>query len=149
LNLMAEYTLIKMAGGIFAPADDVEAEELKRLKTGKAFRCKITEIQNYELLQKIWVFFKFCAQYYYGDENVTKHQIQLTKDKLTMSAGYVRQEFLPDGLRFELYPKSISYGKMKPEEREIFYTAVTNAAMRNIFTGCDEATINRLHSFFN
>jgi len=145
---MAKYTMLKQAGGIFAPANDIEAERLKKLKTGKAFSFEVKQIQNYKLHQRIFSFFIFCTQYYYGDEDVTEEQLEFTRGKLTMSAGYVKQIFYPDGLRFELKPESISYNNMSPEERSIFYTKVTNAAMRNIFQGCDQQTIDRLYSFF-
>ena len=116
-----KINLIRTANNKFWPASEEDLEQMKKLKIGDHYKADITLDHNYPLLQKIHVFFKYCAKHYYGDENVNKDQIQLTKDKLLMSAGYVKQVFLPDNIRFELKPTSISYAKMTEEERRDCY----------------------------
>ena len=140
--------MVKVAGGAMLPADEEAEAQLQKIKNCSHYTVDIKLNHNYKLLQKIHVFFKFCAQHYYGDLDVTKEQIQLTRDKITMAAGYVNQVFLPDGKRFEVYPMSISYAKMKPEERVVCYVALTNSAMKHVFHAADEYTFNRLISFF-
>ena len=140
--------MIKVAGGAFLPADEEAESQLQKIKNCSHYSVDIKLNHNYKLLQKIHVFFKFCAQHYYGDTDVAPEQIKLTRDKLTMSAGYVRQVFLPDGIRFELYPMSISYAKMTPEERGDFYNKIVNSALKNVFHTSDENTFNQLMSFF-
>lgn len=140
--------MIKLAGGIIAPADETAEELMQKLKNNEHYTADIKLNHNYKLLQKIHVFFKFCAQHYYGDLIVTAEQIQLTRDKITMSAGYVKQVFLPDGSRFELYPMSISYASMKPEERSVCYGKLVTAALKNVFHTADDETFNKLMSFF-
>jgi len=140
--------MIKLPGGVFTPADETAVEQLTAVKNNEHYTVDIKLNHNYKLLQKIHVFFKFCAQHYYGDKDVTTDQIKLTKDKLTIAAGYVNQVFLPDGKRFELYAKSISYAKMKPEERADFYKKIVSAALRNVFHTADENMLNKLMGFF-
>ena len=145
---IVKVNMIKVAGGTLLPADELAEEQMQKIKNCSHYTVDIKLNHNYKLLQKIHVFFKFCAQHYFGDKDVTADQIKLTRDKITMAAGYVKQVFLPDGERFELYPMSISYAKMTPEERVVCYVALTNAAMRHVFHTADENTFNRLISFF-
>ena len=140
--------MIKLAGGAMLPADEEAESKLQKLKNCDHYSVDIKLNHNYKLLQKIHVFFKFCAQHYYGDINVTAAQIKLTRDKITMSAGYVEQVFLPDGKRFTLYPKSISYAKMTPDERGECYGKLVTAALKNVFHSADENTFKQLMSYF-
>ena len=140
--------MVKVAGGTLLPADELAEEQMQKIKNCDHYTVNITLNHNYKLLQKIHVFFKFCAQHYYGDENVTREQIELTREEITISAGYFEQRFYPDGLTFKVVPQSISYAKMTPEERVVCYVALTNAAMQNVFHTTNENTFNRLISFF-
>lgn len=143
-----KVNMIKNAGGLFSPADEEAEDQLRKIKNCDHYSVDIKLNHNYKLLQKIHVFFKFCAQNYYGDVDVTKEQIELTRSKITMSAGYVKQVFLPDGIRFELYPMSISYAKMKPDERQACYKKIVTSALKNVFHSADENTFNKLMGFF-
>lgn len=143
-----KVNMIKHAGGTFTPADEGAEEKLKKLKNCDFYEVNVKLNHNYKLLQKIHVFFKFCCQNYYGDENVTEDQIILVKNKLLIFAGYYKQVFLRDGVRFELVPKSISYASMTPEERDKCYNQLVNAALKHVFNTYDENTFNKLMSFF-
>ena len=143
-----KVTMCKNPGGLFSPSDEFVEEQLRSLKNFEHYEVLIKLDQNYELHKKIFAFFTYCTQFYYGDINVTKDQVELTREKLTMLAGYVVQTFLPDGVRFELKPKSISYAKMPPEERTVFYSNLINAALKNVFHTADEDEYNKLMSFF-
>lgn len=145
---MMKVNMIKQPGGLLVPADEEAEQQLLTIKNHSHYTVDIKLNQSYKLHCKIFAFFKFCAQHYYGDKDVTKDQVELTRSKITMSAGYVKQIFLPDGVRFELKPVSISYGKMKPEEKVIFYKNIVNAAMKNVFHTTDENTFNQLMEYF-
>lgn len=140
--------MVKVSGGALLPADETAEQAMQKVKSCDHYEVDIKLNHNYKLLQKIHVFFKFCAQHYYGDINVTAAQIKLTRDKVTMSAGYVSQVFLPDGKRFEFYPVSISYAKMSPEDRAECYGKLVTAALKNVFHTADENTFNQLMGFF-
>lgn len=143
-----KVSMYKNPGGLFSPSDEIDEEQLRALKNFRHYKVSITLDQNYELHKKIFAFFKYCTQFYYGDRNVTKEQIDLTRGKLTIGAGYVTQTFLPDGIAFELTPKSISYAKMPPEERTVFYSNLIDSALKNVFHTADEDEYEKLMSFF-
>jgi hypothetical protein len=142
-----KINMIKNAGGTLAPADEEAAEQMLKISNGSFNIIDVKLNQNYQLHKKIFAFFKFCAQYYYGDIDVTKDQVDLTRRKITMSAGYVKQIFLPDGVRFELTPLSIKYEKLTPEDRQDFYNKIINAALKNVFGNCGPDVENQLMSF--
>lgn len=143
-----KVSMYKNPGGLFSPSDELIEEQLRTLKNYKHYKVSITLDQDYELHKKIFAFFTYCTQFYFSDMHVTTDQVELTRGKLTMAAGYVTQTFLPDGKRFELTPKSISYAKMPPEERAVFYSNLINSALKNVFHSADEDEYNKLMSFF-
>lgn len=140
--------MYKNPGGLFSPSNEIIEEKLRSLKNFKHYKVSITLDQDYELHKKIFAFFTYCTQFYYGDMNVTPDQVDFTRAKLTMAAGYVKQVFYPDGIRFELKPKSISYAKMPPDERTVFYSKLINSALKNVFHTADESEYEKLMSFF-
>jgi hypothetical protein len=143
-----KINMIKVAGGALLPADEEAETQMQRVKNCDHYIVDIKLNHNYKLLQKIHVFFKHCAQHYYGDVDVTVEQIELTRGKVTMAAGYVKQIFLPDGKRFELSPMSISYEKMTPDERAVCYDKLVNSALKNVFHSADNNTLTKLMIFF-
>jgi len=143
-----KINVVKTATGAFWAADEEAIELIKNLKIGDIYSADFKLNQNYKLLQKVWVFFKYCAQHYYGDKDVTTEQIELTKSELLKSSGYVKQVFYPDGKGFELIPTSISYGKMSEEERRECYGKLVTSACKNIFNNADVNVWNDLMSRF-
>lgn len=143
-----KVSMYKNPGGLFSPSDEYVEEQLRSLKNNMHYKVSITLDQDYELHKKIFAFFTYCTQFYYSDINVTREQIELTRSKLTMAAGYVIQTFLPDGKRFELTAKSISYAKMPPDERSVFYSNLINSALKNVFHTASEDEYEKLMSFF-
>jgi len=132
------------------PADHQAAEQWKKLKPG-VLELDFKQSQNIKLHRKIFAFSKFCASYYYGTQeaDLSQDQIDLVRKKLTIVAGYYKQVFLRDGERFELIPQSISYAKMSPEEREVFYSKMIDAAIKKVFSkDTDQKIIDRLTGFF-
>lgn len=113
--------LIKTANGKFWPADEQAEEQSKKLKMGDVYKTDVTVNQNFELHKKIFGFFGFCCNYYYGDINASKckYQLDRLRKKLTIEAGYYKQVFLPDGKNFEIVALSISYDSMSDEDRQV------------------------------
>jgi len=143
--------LIKTANGKFWPADEQAEEQSKKLKNGDVYKANITVDQNYELHKKIFGFFGFCCNYWYGDINASKDklQLELTREELTIAAGYFEQKFYPDGKSFKVVAKSISYASMPDDEKQDFYKRITQSALDNIFNnGADDNTMNQLLSWF-
>ena len=143
-----KVNMVKTSGGFLVPADEEAKEFCDKIKNDKVYSCDIKVNQNYKLHKKMFAFFKFCAQHYYGDTEVTADQVEFTRKKLIMSAGYVKQIFYPDGVRFELEPMSLKYEKMTPEERQECYKKIVTSATKRVFHSADDGIYERLMSFF-
>jgi hypothetical protein len=143
-----KVNMVKLAGGIFSPADEEAEAQLQKIKNCDHYTVDIKLNHNYKLLQKVHVFAKYCAQFYYGDIDVDKDQVELVRKKLLIFAGYHKQVFLADGIRFELTALSMSYDKMTPEDRNTCYNKLVDAALIHVFKSADEKIFNQLMSFF-
>jgi hypothetical protein len=142
---------IKTANGKFWPVDEEAELKIAKLKKGDVYSADVKVNHNYELHKKIFGFFKFCTNYYYGDMEASKCQYQFdrTRRKLTIAAGYHKQVFNRDGIHFEIVPLSLKYESMPDDERQVFYKRMTQAALDNIFNdGADDNVINQLLSWF-
>lgn len=140
--------LIKTANGKLWAANEDAEEYITKLKTGEHYTADIKLDQNYKLLQKVHVFFKHCAKYYFGDEEVDKHQVAYTKRQLLIAAGYTRTMVDPRSGYIEVIPKSISYAKMTEEQRRDCYSKLVTAACKNVFHSADVEVWNDLMRFF-
>lgn len=146
-----KINLIKTANGKFWPADEEAELKIAKLKKGDIYTAEIKVNHNYELHKKIFGFFKFCTNYYYGDMEASKceYQFSRVRRKLTIAAGYYKQVFGRDGVSFEVVPLSLKYESMPDNERQVFYKRITQAALDNIFNdGADDNVINQLLSWF-
>jgi len=146
-----KINLIKTGNGKFWPADEEADLKIAKLKKGDVYVADIKVNHNYELHKKIFGFFGFCTNYYYGDMEAKKCEYQLgrTRRKLTIAAGYYKQVFDRTGANFEIVPLSLKYESMPDDERQVFYKKVTQAALDNIFNdGADDNVINQLLSWF-
>ena len=146
-----EVNFVKQPGGAMIPADDLQVDKLTKLTNWEEYKVDIKLKQNGKLHRKIFVFFAFCTQYYYGDSEAHKDEYKLkyVRDKLTVIAGYYRQVFSRDGSSFELIPLSLKYEKMSPEERSDFYNRIINAAIKRVFDRTtDPNVLNQLYNFF-
>ena len=145
-----KFNCIKVAGGSLVPADEIAFEDAQALKNNEYYEVTIKLNQNYRLHSKIFAFFKFCAQYYYGDQDVTKDQAELVRRNLLITAGYCKQVFYNDGVSFEVVPLSMKYEKMPPEERQECYRKLISAAIKTIWNSrIDPKTENELLRFMN
>lgn len=146
-----KINLIKTANNKLWPADEEAEQKLKKLKIADVYIADVKVNQNYELHKKIFAFFGFCTNYWYGDIDASKdkYQLERTREKLTISAGYYRQVFIPGcNGGFEVVAQSIAYENMPDDERQDFYKRVTQAAIDNIFQNYDDNTINQLLNWF-
>ena len=147
-----KINLIKTANGKFWPVDEEAELQIAKLKKGDVYSADIKTNNNYELHKKIFGFFAFCVNYYYGDMDASKcpYQLDRLRKKLTVEAGYFRQVFLKGGLHFEIVALSLKYEKMTDEDKQVFYKRVTQAALDNVFDECDDDNvINQLLTWFN
>ena len=143
-----KINLVKTAVGSFVCADDGAYEKASNMKAGDVYEATIKLNQNYRLLQKVWVFFKYCAQHYFGDKEVTTDQIEYVRKNLLIAAGYVRTLVDPRTGHIEIIAESISYAKMPEEVRRECYKKLVTAACKDVFHSADERTWNKLIEFF-
>lgn len=143
-----KVNMVKNVGGLFSPADEEAENQLRKVKNCDTYTVDIKLNQNYRLHKKMFAFFTYCARYYYGNDKVTNDEVEFTRGKLVMAAGYYKQVFYPDGIRFELKPLSLKYEEMPPEERSECYKKIIDAALKNVFHSADESIYNKLMSYF-
>jgi len=146
-----KVNILKLAGGVLAPADESQVEKLNKLTNGIVYEVDIKVKQNAALHRKVFAFFSFCTRHYYGDNEAHKdsYQLDYVRKNLTIAAGYYRQMWSRDGDKFEIVALSLSYDKMSPEDRAEFYSRIINAAIKRVFDrNTDENTINQLYNFF-
>ena len=145
-----KVNLIKTANNKLWPVDEEAEVKLSKLKKGDVYTVGIKVNHNYELHKKVFGFFVFCTNYYYGDMEASKskYSVDYVRGEITKAAGYYEQVFNRSG-GFKLVPRSIAYESMPDDERQDFYKAITDAALRMVFNnGPDENTLNQLLSWF-
>ena len=148
-----QLEMLKMAGGMLAPLDDMQAEALMKFKTGEQYQVEIKQVRNPAFHRKVFAFFKFCFDHWAADKTEWRYfdertQFDTFRKNLTVLAGYKVASYTIDG-RMRVEAQSLSYGNMEQDEFERCYSALINAAMQNIFKGCnDERILDRLYAFF-
>jgi hypothetical protein len=138
------------ADGMINPANEESMIAMKKLKYGNFYDCSIKLDQNYRLHQKVFGFFAFCTRHYYGDNEAhkSKYNVDYVRGEITKAAGYYEQVFNRTG-SFKLVPRSVSYESMPDDEKQDFYKAITDAALRMVFDNTtDENTLNQLMGWF-
>jgi hypothetical protein len=146
-----KLNLIKTNDGSFVACDEESQAKMAKFKVGVVHSHDVKVNQNWILHKKIFGFFGFCCNYYYGDSEASKDEYKLERHrkKLTVSAGYFKQVFDPNGVGFEIVALSLKYDSMPDDERQVFYKRITQAALDNVFNnGPDENTLNELLSWF-
>ena len=141
--------MLKVAGGNLMPLDDLDNEKMTRFKTGESYEIEIKLTRNPRFHGKVFAFFNFCFAHWKGENDFQDEQGQFDvfRKHLTVLAGYYDSHFNIKG-EARIEAKSLSYGNMKQEEFELFYSALIRAAMANLFQGCDKSIENKLMGFF-
>lgn len=145
--------MIKMQGGTFCPVNEQEAEALKKFRNGEQYEIEIKQVRNPAFHRKVFAFFNFCFEHWSADKTDweffdDRTQFDKFRKDLTIMAGFFNKIYNIKG-ELRLEAKSLSYGNMEQDEFEACYNALINAAMRNVFKGCDDPhIIDRLYAFF-
>ena len=141
--------MIKVAGGMFHPFNDMEQEKTVRFKTGELYTVEVKHTRNYEYHKRVFAFLNFCFEHWVCDREFLDIHAQFNRfrNQLTVLAGYYVELYNINGeLRMEA--QSISYSNMDQAKFEQFYNALVNAALKNIFLTTDQCTHDKLLSFF-
>lgn len=145
--------MMKNAGGVFCPADEMYLPDLQSFKNGEIYEIELKRTRNPAFHRKVFSFFKFCFNHWAADKTEWRYfdertQFDTFRKNLTVLAGYKVASYTIDG-RMRVEAQSLSYGNMEQDEFERCYSALINAAMQNIFKGCnDERILDRLYAFF-
>lgn len=145
--------MIKNADGVFCPADEMYLSALQGFKNGELYEIEIKKTRHPAFHRKVFAFFKFCFDHWAADKTEWRYfdertQFDTFRKNLTVLAGYKVASYTIDG-RMRVEAQSLSYGNMEQDEFERCYSALINAAMQNIFKGCnDERILDRLYAFF-
>ena len=147
---MADCFVLKQAGGVMSPADDLTAEYLTGIKTGEHLRVKITKPRNYKFHKKMFAFLNFCFAHWSSDMEFMDEQAQFDafRKQLLILSGY-RKEIVNLRTKTVGYEAlSLSYESMNEDTFKQCYSALIQAAMKNIFSDSDEHVYNKLIGFF-
>jgi len=146
-----KVSFIKQPGGTLTPSSEETVNKMLKLSNGIEYSVDIKVKQNGALHRKMFSFFAFCTNHYYGDSEAYKdeYRLEYVRKKLTVIAGYYRQVFNREGTSFELIPLSLKYEKMPAEDRSELYSRLINAAIKRVFNRTtDDNTLNQLYNFF-
>ena len=85
--------MIKNAGGVFCPADDMYLDKLKKLENGGLYEISLKKRNNPKLHRKLFAFFKFCFDHYSPDNTEMScadevKQFDHFRKRLTILAGF-------------------------------------------------------------
>lgn len=148
-----QIEMIKLPGGIFHPADDRDAERVKRFKNNEIYKLEIKLTRNPHFHKKVFAFFNFCFAHWSADRTPLANADEATqfdrfRKDLTILAGFYEQTVRLNGdIRTEA--KSLAYANMESEEFERCYKSLINAAIKHVFAGTrDQNILNQLYSYF-
>jgi len=144
-----KINFIKAAGGSLIPNDDFDAEKMVKFKTGEVYEVDIKLSRNPAFHRKVFAFFNFCFAHWKGNNEFQceQKQFDVFRANLTVLAGYYDSFYSIKG-EPRIEAKSISYSSMKQEDFEMLYSALIQAALKNIFKTADNNTYNQLIGFF-
>ena len=143
--------VIKEAGGVFRPANDMEYEKTTKFKTGSQYQVEIKLTRNPSFHRKVFAFFNFCYSHWDGGA-VHKYCSELEqfdrfrKDLIILAGFYIQSVRLDGTIRVEA--QSLSFANMDEDTFRECYSALIQVAMRKVFRGSDTYIYNKLVSFF-
>lgn len=141
--------MVKLRGGVLAPASDIDEEVMTRFKTNEQYEIEIKQSRNPKFHAKVFKFLTYCFNHWKSDREFMDEagQFDVFRKNLTVIAGYKREYYSIRGaVRVEAM--SLSYANMDQVAFEQLYNALISAAMRTIFEGCDESVELELYNFF-
>lgn len=151
---MPKFPMIKNAGGVFCPADDMYLDELKQFENGGLYEIEIKKVNNPALHRKLFSFFKFCFQHYKAENTEIeflneRKQFNHFRKRLTILAGFFEEYIDFDTGEIHKEAQSLKFDEMDNVERSECLSAVINAAIKHVFNNTtDENIINQLYAFF-
>lgn len=140
---MADITLIKSAGGQLVPFADEDADVLKKIKTGSAVRCSITQMRNPRFHRLYFALLKFLFDIWseslppqtYKGEVVQPSFDRFRRDIIILTGRYTAHYNIRGEVRLEA--DSISFAKMSQEEFERLFSETIDIGLRKVLNRPD------------
>ncbi|MEJ7806008.1 MAG: DUF1367 family protein [Telluria sp.] len=131
-----EINLIKVAQGALLPADEHEAEKLRRIKVGALVKCAISETRNGPFHRKFMALVRLGFASFNPPEATYKGfpveaEFEQFREDLTIAAGFFVVAYRIDGT-FRVRAKSISFSNMEQDEFESVFSAIANVLLRGV-----------------
>lgn len=146
--------MIKNAGGVFCPADEMYLDKLKRFENGGLYEVEFKKTNNPKLHRKLFAFFKFCFEHYSSENSEVEcadeaKQFNHFRKRLTILAGFFDEFINFDTGEIHREAQSLKWDEMDDIERGECLSAVINAAIKYVFNDTkDENVLNQLYAFF-
>lgn len=140
---MAEILLIKVPGGVLAPANDDEAEKIAKIRTGATIKCVVSQMRNGAFFRRWWLLAKFAFDVWsetapramYKGEPV-QHSFDRFRKDLVILTGRHRAVFNALG-EMRLEADSISWAKMDEESFSRMYSETINVILGKVLNRPD------------
>lgn len=155
---MAEVTLIKLRGGVLAPAFDADSETLEKIKNGSTITAQFKQPRNPDFHRKFFALLNFAFDYWDPDasypngEAPAKNFDRFRKDILILAGHRTLVVNIRNEVRYEA--GSISFGKMDEIEFNNVYRSVFNVLWAYVLSKVEgmterqaEEAANRLLEF--
>lgn len=151
---LMKIPMIKNAGGVFCPADEMYLDKLKRFENGGLYEMEFKKTNNPKLHRKLFAFFKFCFEHYSSENSEVEcadeaKQFNHFRKRLTILAGFFDEFINFDTGEIHKEAQSLKWDEMDDIERGECLSAVINAAIKYVFNDTkDENILNQLYAFF-
>lgn len=132
-----DILLLKHPKGFLYPADELEAEKIKKIRADVLVRAEVKQVRNPQFHRKFFALlrvgfdaFEVPAGAMYKGFEVQKDFEQFRED-VTIAAGFFTVTYRING-DTRVKAKSISFGRMTPENFERLYSQVADVLLQKV-----------------
>lgn len=137
-----EIEVIRTKNNSLYPLSEDDQEDLKKIKIGEPYRCKIWKPRNYLFHQKFICLIKAIYHTQRHFDNMTSLRYWLT-----MKAGFFKAVVAPNG-NVMYFAESIKFNKMDDVKFEKLYNKVLDIALQEDKI-CKGSTKEELENYMN
>lgn len=129
--------LLKHERGFLYPADELEAEKVKKMKVGVLIRADVVQVRNAMFHRKFFALLRVGFEAFDVPEGKTYKGFPVQKDfeqfreDVIIAAGFFTVTYRING-DTRVKAKSISFARMKPEDFERLYSQVADVLLQKV-----------------
>jgi hypothetical protein len=135
---MTDVILMKVGGGMLAPADERSKEVVAKWKLGEGVRAVVRRMRNLGHHRKFFALVSVVAENSDIFNNTNKALVAVK-----IAAGHVEWVTNPVTNQFIPIPKSISFANMPQDEFNLFYDHAITAVLEQLLRTMDRISIDR------